>query len=134
MKLTNAQVLEVMNGLDLLGKEKIAMKLVWKIETARRSLEPFHKGILDTLGKIQSEWAEKDAAGNIVFAKDEKGKTIPNALLIPVENIPKFNSDVEDLLVPEIEVQNIEFRLSDFPETMELSPDIIKTLRPLFVD
>jgi hypothetical protein len=134
MQLTNVQVLNAVQALSSLGQQKLPFKLAWRVTTAMRSLEPFAKAVEGPLKEIRLKYALRDHLDNLVEAVDKDGNTIPNTLQIPNDKITIVNKEMDDILLQTVEVHNVEFKLSEFPDTMELEPAILNALVPLMKD
>jgi hypothetical protein len=134
MQLTNAQVLNVLQALNTLSQKKLPIKLAWKITTAMRSLEPFAKAVDEPMQEIRTKHAVKDADGKLVEAVDKDGTPIPNTIQIPGDKIIVVNTELNDLLEQTVEVTNVELKLSDFPDTLELEPVVLNGLLPVIND
>lgn len=131
MELTNGQVQEVMQAMLALGTEKVPAKFAWKVQTARRTLEPFYKTLLDAIQEIQLKYALRDKAGELEPGLDARGKPLPGTIRIPPERVPIANKELQDLLEQTVTVDNVGFTLADFPESLELTPDSMAALAPL---
>ena len=134
MQLTNAQVLNVLQALNTLSQKKLPIKLAWKITTAVRSLEPFAKAVDEPMQEIRTKHAVKDADGKLVEAVDKDGTPIPNTIQIPGDKVRVVNTELNELLEQTIEVTNVELKLSDFPDTLELEPAVLNGLLPIIND
>jgi hypothetical protein len=134
MQLTNVQVLNAMQALNSIGQQKLPIKLAWKVTTAVRTLEPFAKAVDEPLKDIRTKYATRDHLGNFVEATDNEGNTIPNTVTIPNDKIATVNQEMDELLKQTVEVTNVSFKLSDFPDSMELEPAMLSALYPLVVD
>ncbi len=88
----------------------------------------------EPMQEIRTRHALRDDAGNLVEAVDEKGENIPNTIQIPNDKIAIVNKEMNELLSQTVEVHNVEFSLSDFPETMELEPSTLTLLTPILKD
>lgn len=132
MKLTNLQILDSANALQILEKQKFPVKLSWKISTALGALTPFAEKTNKFINEVQMKYAERDEKGELIQGTDEKGELSPNTFKITIENIEKANKEITDLLLETVEVSNVEMSLDDFPETFEVEPQIMKNLSPLF--
>jgi len=131
MLLTNLQVLNVLQGLNSLGQQKLPIKLSWKITTAVRSLEAFAKAVDEPMKEVRMKYALKDADGNLIPAVGEDGKEIPDTIQIPNDKIVIANKELGDLLEQTVEVHNVTLKLADFPDDMQLEPAILNTLLPI---
>ena len=134
MQLTNVQVLNAMQALNSIGQQKLPIKLAWKVTTAVRTLEPFAKAVDEPLKEIRTKYATRDHLGNFVEAVDNEGNPIPNTITIPNDKIATVNQEMDELLNQTVEVTNVSFKLSDFPDSMELEPAMLSALYPLVVD
>ena len=134
MQLTNVQVLNALQSLNTISQNKLPIRLAWKVTTAVRSLQDFAKSLDEPMQEIRTKHALRDDAGNLVEAVDEKGEKIPNTIQIPNDKIAIVNQEMNDLLSIVVEVNNVEFSLSDFPETLELEPAVLTGLTPLIKD
>lgn len=131
MKLTNFQVLGAAQGLAALAQKKMGVKTAWKITTALKSLEEFAKAADESMKEIRNKYALLDSQGNPLEAVNEKGEKVPNTVQIPTEKIPAFNKEMTDFMALEVEVHNVEFTLSDFPENMEIEPSVLLSISAL---
>jgi hypothetical protein len=134
MQLTNLQVLNALQALNVLGQEKLPIKLAWKVTTAIRSLEPFAKAVDEPMKTIRTKHAIQDEEGNFIPAVDSDGNSIPDTVQIPRDKLEAVNKEMDELLNQTIEVQNASLKLSDFPESTQLSPAILHALTPLIKD
>ena len=131
MKLKNKDVIEIMSSLNLMGKEKLPIKLSWKIETARRVLEPFYETATKIITEIKQEKALKNPDGSFISAKDKEGREIPNTLIFDNKDVELLNKEITEVLEQEIEVQNVIIKIDDFPDDVELSPDSLHSLKSI---
>ncbi len=134
MQLTNIQVLNAVQALSSLGQQKLPFKLAWRVTTAMRSLEPFAKAVEEPLKEIRLKYALRDHLDNLVEAVDKDNNTIPNTIQIPNDKIAIVNKEMDDILFQTVEVHNVEFKLSEFPDTIELEPAVLSALVPLMKD
>jgi hypothetical protein len=134
MQLTNLQVLNVAQGLNSIGNEKLPIRLSWKISTAVQSLQPFQKLAEASATEIKSKYSVRDEMGNIIEALDEKGENIPGTIQIAKENIDLLNKELEELFSQTVEVHNVEFSLTDFPADFKLTPAALSLLLPIIKD
>jgi len=134
MQLTNLQVLNALQALNTLSQNKLPIRLGWKLNTALRELEPFAKAIDGPMQEIRTRFAVMDAEGTLVPAEDKDGNPIPNTVQIPNDKIELVNKEMDELLNQLVEVHNVEFKLSEFPDTLELQPVVLGALTPLIVE
>ena len=131
MQLTNAQVLNVMRGLNAFSQKTLPVKLSWRIATAIRTLDPFAKALDESLKEIRVRYAVKDELGNFVPAQDKDGISIPDTIQIPQNKISVLNMEMDELLNEHVEIHNVSLDLSDFPDTLEIEPAILTLLTPI---
>lgn len=131
MKLTNIQVLNAVQGLSSLAQKKMGLKTAWKVTTALKALEPFAKTADETMQEIRNKYAVLDANGNPLQAVNENGEKLPNTVQIPNDKIAHLNKEMTDFMAQEVEAHNVEFRLADFPEDLELEPSVLFSISPL---
>jgi hypothetical protein len=131
MKLTNFQVLNATQGLGALAQKKMAIKAAWKVTTALKSLESFAKTADESMKEIRNKYAVMDAQGNPMEAINEKGERVPNTVQIPTDKIQLLNNEMEEFMNQEVEVHNVELKLTDFPENLELEPSVLLSIAPL---
>lgn len=134
MQLTNVQVLNVLQGLNTISQNKLPIRLAWKVTTAIRSLQDFAKSLDEPMQEIRMKYALRDETGSLMEALDEKGDKLPNTIQIPNDKIAIVNKEMNELLGATVEVANVEFSLSDFPETLELEPSTLNLLAPIIKD
>lgn len=134
MKLTNMQVQEVLSGIRALGNEKMPAKLAWKIQTARKSLEPFVETLTASIQEIQQKYATRDEKGELVPAKDIEGRDLPGTIQIVPEKLPAANKELEELLAQKVEVTNVSLSIADFPETLTVTADMMAAMSPIITD
>ena len=134
MKLTNLQVLNAMYALNSLSQQKMPVKLAWKITTAVRSLEPFAKAVDEPMKDIRMKFAVKDDNGNYLEAVDSDGNLLPNTVQIPTDRLTIVNKEMDELLSQIIEVHNVQFNLSDFPDSLQVEPVVMNALMIMIDD
>jgi len=128
MRLKNREIVDIINSLNLMARERLPIKLAWKIETARRALAPFHETALAAVEQAKVRVALKKPDGSFVLAKDAAGNDIPGTMMFPKEEIEQLNKEINSVLDETVEVTNIAINISDFPENFEMSADAIKGL------
>lgn len=128
MRITNRDVIDVMTSINALSKEKLPIKFSWRMETARRTLLPFYEAAVGAVDKIKMSRALRDPEGKFVLASDEKGNKLPGTLTFDAKEVPEVNKEIEALLNEEVDVENVTIKISDFPDTLEVSPESIRGL------
>lgn len=131
MKLTNFQVLNALQSLNLISQTKLPIKFAWKVATAIRSLEQFSRALEMPMQEIREKYAMRNSDGVMIEAENEKGEKIPNTIQIPNEKIAIVNAEINGLLEETVEVSNVELKLSDFPDDIKLEPVVLSGLTPL---
>lgn len=128
MKIKNRDIIELLSTLNAMGKQKLPIKLSWKIETARNTIRPFAETAIQMIDQVKKDRALKDPNGNILMSKDANGNDIPETLMFDKGVVEEVNKEIEALLDAEVELSNVEFKIEDFPDTMELSANEVRTL------
>ena len=134
MQITNMQVLNAVQALNALSQQKMPIRLGWRITTAIRSLEPFAAAVDEPMKEIRTRHAIQDELGQYIEAVDADGKNVPNTMQIPNDKIAVVNKEMEELLQQTVEVHNVHFKLSEFPETLELEPAILAGMAVLITE
>jgi hypothetical protein len=134
MQLTNLQVMNALQALTTLSREKLPIKLAWKVNIANKALEPFAKAVDEPMSEIRTRYAVRDENGDFVPAQDAEGNPMPNTVQIPNDKIAVVNTEMEELMAQTVDVHNVEFKLSEFPDTLELQPNVLNGLMPLIRD
>lgn len=131
MELTNQQVQDALAVLRMLGQKKFPAKFAWKLQTARKQLEPFSETLVEAIQGIQQKYAERDEDGNVVPSKDDQGNAIPGTVSIPTDALEAANKELDELLKEKVTVENVKLRIQDFPESVEIEPDMLAALAPV---
>lgn len=106
MKLKIKEIIEILDSIELLSKEKIPIKFAWKIEKLRKSILPFFENYAYSIEQIKSEKALKNADGTFVLAKTEFGQNVPEQMVFDPRDIDLLDSRINDLLEEEVELEN----------------------------
>jgi hypothetical protein len=128
MKIKNSNIIEILSTLNLLAGQKLPIKLSWRIETARNAIRPFAETAIKIVDQIKQDNAIKDSEGRPLMSKDKNGNDIPNTLLFDKDVLESLNRDIESVLNAEVEVENVEFKFEDFPDSLELTANEIRSL------
>jgi hypothetical protein len=128
MRIKNRDLIEILSTLNAMSKQKLPIKSSWKIETARNSIRPFVETAIAMIDQVKKERALKDPSGNILMSKDANGNDIPETLMFEKGVVEEVNKEIEALLDVEVELSNVEFKIEDFPDTIEISANEIRTL------
>lgn len=128
MKIKNRDIIEILSTLNLMSRQKLPIRVSWKIETARNAIRPFAETAISMVDNVKKEKALKDSEGRPLCMKDEKGNDIPETLMFDKNVIEEVNKEIEALLEEEVELNNVEFKLEDFPDSVELTANEVRTL------
>lgn len=131
MQLKNIEIMGALQALNTLSQNKLPIRLAWKITTAIRSLQEFAKALDEPMQEIRMKYAVRDDNGNVAEALDEKGEKLPNTIQIPNDKIAIVNQEMNELMDATVEVNNVQFALADFPDTMEMEPSMLTMLAPI---
>jgi hypothetical protein len=131
MKIKNRDIIEILTTLNIMAKQKLPVKMSWRIETTRNAIRPFADTAIKIIDEIKREKAMKDLEGRLLMSKDEKGNDIPDTLVFDRGVIEEVNKEIESLLDEEVEISNVELKLEDFPDTLELTANEVRTLNKI---
>ena len=134
MELKNRDVIEIFNSLNTLARERLPIKLSWRIETSRRALEPFYETALAAVEQAKVRRALKNPDGTFVLAKGPDGNEVPGTMMFPREEVEELNKEINSVLDEVVEVSNITIKLSEFPDNLEMSAESIKGLDKVVKD
>lgn len=134
MELKNRDVIEIFNSLNTLARERLPIKLSWRIETSRRVLEPFYETALAAVEQAKVRRALKNPDGSFVLAKGPDGNEVPGTMMFPREEVEELNREINSVLDEVVEVSNIAIKLSEFPDNLEMSAESIKGLDKVVKD
>jgi hypothetical protein len=128
MKLSNGELLGFFAALGSLKQRKMPARLAWKLSATEKILRPFGDAFDGATDELRKRYAEKDAKGEPVIIKDEKGV---DTFDIKPDNMKKANEELADLMKETFEVQPVELTLEDFPDTLEVTPELMGLLAPM---
>ena len=128
MKIKNRDIIEILSTLNLMARQKLPIKLSWKIETARNAIKPFAETALGLIDQAKKDKAFRDPEGRILMSKDANGNDIPETLMFDKSVVEELNREIESLLDEEVELSNVEFRLEDFPDSLELTANEVRAI------
>lgn len=131
MKIKNRDVIEILSTLNLMARQKLPVKMSWRIETARNAIRPFADTAIKMIDGIKKEKAMKDLEGRLLMSKDDKGNDIPDTLVFDRGVIDEVNKEIDSLLDEEVEISNVELKFEDFPDTLELTANEVRTLNKI---
>lgn len=133
MKIKNKDVIEIISTMNTLAKEKLPIKLSWRIQTTRKILEPFYETVMNEVEQAKINKAMKNSDGSLVLAKDSNGNEVPGSMMFDRNEVEVLNKEIESLLNEEVEVENISLRIDEFPDNLELSANEMRSLDKIIV-
>lgn len=128
MKLTNEDLLGFLVAIGQLKTRKMPAKLAWKLSASEKLMKPFAEAFEKATEELREKYAAKDEDGKPKLIKDANGV---EAFDIPEENKEAANKEFKDLLKAEFEATPVELTLDDFPDTLEVTPEIMGLLDPV---
>lgn len=128
MELKNREIIDIVNSLNTLARERLPIKLSWRIETSRRSLTPFYEAALAAVEQAKFRKALRSPDGSFVLAKDPNGNDLPGTMMFNKNEVEDLNKEITSLLDEVVEVTNIQLKLSEFPDNLEMAADSMKGL------
>ena len=133
MKIKNKDVIEIISTMNTLAKEKLPIKLSWRIQTTRNTLEPFYETVMNEVEQAKKNKAMKNSDGSLILAKDSSGNDVPGSMMFDRNEVEILNKEIESLLNEEVEVENISLRIDEFPDDLELSANEMRSLDKIIV-
>lgn len=134
MELKNREIIDIINSLNVLARERLPVKLSWRIETTRRTLQPFYESALAAVEQAKFRKALRNPDDTFILAKDAAGNDIPGTMMFPRDQVEELNKEINSLLDEKVEVTNITIKLSDFPDSLEMSAESMKGLDQIIKD
>lgn len=134
MELKNRDIIEVFNTLNTLARERLPIKLSWRIETSRRAIQPFYETAIAAIEQAKIRRAIKRPDGTFLLAKGPDGNPVPGTMTFPKEEVDELNREINSLLDEVVEITNITIKLSEFPDNLEVSAESIKGLDKVVKD
>jgi len=134
MKLNNKQIIDCLAGLNSLSKEKMPIGLSYKIDIIRQNLEPYFLAANHMISEIKTEYAKKDESNQILLQKNIQGEPIPGAFLFSQENLAIVNQEINEVLADSTEFPELHLKISEFPPSLMISPDVLVNLRGLILN
>ena len=128
MRIKNKDIIEIVTTMNMLAREKLPIRTAWRIETSRKALMPFFETVVGLIDQTKKGKALKNPDGSFILAKDKNDADIPGTLMFEKSIVEELNSEINNLLEEEVEVENISLNISDFPENLELTADSIRSL------
>jgi hypothetical protein len=123
----NKDIIEILNSIGLLSKNKLKVRLAWKLESVRRALTPAADSYNSKVNYLKDARAIKNEQGKIVPSKDENGNDIPNTMMFDKKVVGQLNGEINMILEDESEVEFNPISASEFGD-MEVPQLIIKGL------
>jgi hypothetical protein len=93
---------QTVDALNVLLELNLPAKIAFHLMRIVKELSSLVDDKIKLEKKILDRYMEKDEDGNPIPAKDEQGNVVPNAAKI--NNIQKFNSELEDLNAVETQI------------------------------
>lgn len=134
MELKNREIIDIVNSLNGLARERLPIKLSWRIENSRRALQPFYETALAAVEQAKFRKALRNPDDTFVLAKDPAGNDVPGSLMFPRDQIDELNKEINSVLDEVVEVNNIALKLSEFPDNLEMSAESIRGLDQIIKD
>lgn len=134
MELKNRDIIDIINSLNVLARERLPIKLSWRIETTRRTLQPFYETALSAVEQAKFRRALRNPDDTFVLAKDAAGNDIPGTMMFPRDQVDELNKEINSVLDEKVEVTNIAIKLSEFPDSLEVSAESMKGLDQIIKD
>lgn len=131
MKMSNAELLGFFAALGSLKQRKMPARLAWKLSATEKVLRPFGDAFDSATEELRTRYAEKDENNSPVMITDENGN---RSFDIKPENMEKANEELADLMKETFEVQPVELTLADFPDTLEVTPELMSLLAPMMAE
>lgn len=128
MKMSNAELLGFFAALGSLKQRKMPARLAWKLSATEKVLRPFGDAFDGATEELRTRYAEKAEDGSPTMVPDEMGN--PSYDIKP-ENLEKANEELAELMKETFEVQPVELTLADFPDTLEVTPELMSLLAPM---
>lgn len=133
MKLKNEQVIKIVTALRHIESSKLPIGLAWKIQLALQTFDPVAHSYGLITATIRDKFALRDEKDNLVLAVDAEGKDIPGTFQVPIHLADEFQAEMDELGKQETNFVNDNFTLkvSEFPESFEISPVLLNYLTPI---
>ena len=98
MKIKNKDVIEIISTMNTLAKEKLPIKLSWRIQTTRKTLEPFYETVMNEVEQAKKNKAMKNSDGSLILAKDSSVNDVPGSMMFDRNEVEILNKEIESLL------------------------------------
>jgi hypothetical protein len=128
MKMTNAELIGFFAALGTLKQRKMPARLAWKLSASEKLLRPFADAFDSSTEGLRKRFAEKNEDGSPRMISSPDGTT---AYDITPENMTAANRELTELMNESFSVEPVELTLSDFPDNLEVTPELMGLLAPL---
>lgn len=129
MILKNKEVVDILNAIQSIQKQKIPVNLAWKILKIKKKLDPIMQSYALSSIELKKTFSLKDENGKIVT-------TQKNGVILPVIDPNKskeLNEKIVEKLNEEVEVDINFLCIEDF-EKIDVSMDFIKCFEKIIGD
>ena len=133
MRLKTKEIIEILNSIESLAKEKLPIKLAWKMEKLRKELLPIFEEYTELIELIKKEKALKNADGSFVMTKTELGE-FSTQMVFDSRDIIELDSQINLLLEEEKDLNsNFLIKIHEFPG-VEVPLECVQGLDKIFVE
>lgn len=134
MRLKTKEIIEILNSVESLAKEKLPIKLAWRLEKLRKGLLPIFEEYTELIELIKKEKALKNADGSFVMAKTELGGDFSTQMVFDSRDISVLDSQINLLLEEEKELNdNLLIKIHEFPE-VEIPLEFVQGLDKILIE
>jgi hypothetical protein len=114
---------------------KFGPKMLYAVTRIQKKLEKGHSEWNEQFVKLVKQYCDKDAKGEILPRKNEKGQDIPNSFEIPDAQSEAWKAAVEELDKIEFEIDRHKLSIEDLLSAgIEFSAQECVILEPLLTD
>lgn len=133
MLLQNEQVNKIVIALRYIESSKMPIGLAWKVKMALQTFEPIAAAYSALATTIRDKYVLRRENGDIVLGTDEHGKDVPGTFQVPIEVSEAFQVEMKELgsQATSFVVENFQLKVSEFPESFEISPVLLNYLTPI---
>jgi hypothetical protein len=124
--MTLVEIVNLKSPLENLTSQKLPFSLAYKLAQLAKKVESNSEFYAESLRNLITEYAETDEEGNI--KQDESN---PNTIQIKTPLIEEFQNKFKELQSVEITDEIPMFKLSDFEDKIEISPQDLISLMPI---
>lgn len=133
MKLKIKDVIEILDSIESLSKQKLPIKLALKIERLRKCLLPIFESYTESIELIKKEKALRNADGSFVFAETELG-SISKQMVFDSRDLEFLDSQLNNLVNEEIDLNDAcLIKIHEFAE-VEIPLKLIRGIDKIFAE